>query len=78
LQMYFLLTSAPRTLCHSPECNRVITIEESVPAQNPGLRKNARGKYKTRTDKTFCSKACANRYHYLTVTKPRRQAARTE
>jgi hypothetical protein len=76
LQMYFLLTSAHRTLCRNPECNRIITIEEPIPAQNAGGRRNARGKYKTRTDKKFCSKACANRYQYLTKTKPRRRAAK--
>jgi len=77
LQMYFLLTNGEPTRCSNYECNKVITFEGSMPASNPGLRKNARGRYKTRSDKRFCSKACANRYRYLTKTKPQRQAART-
>jgi len=33
-----------------PECLRVIRLESGEPAANPGLRKNAHGKYKTRSE----------------------------
>jgi hypothetical protein len=62
LQMYFLLTNGAPALCGNYECNRVIAIEDPTPPESLGLRKYARGKYRTRADKRFCSKSCANRY----------------
>jgi hypothetical protein len=72
LQMYFLLTGADQTRCDNWECNRVIAMENPVPAEHPGSGKNVRGKYKTRADRRFCAKSCANRHQYLTKTKPGR------
>jgi hypothetical protein len=78
LQMFFLFTSANPIRCKNWECPNIIDIENPQPVEDPGLRKNARGRYKTRADKRFCSKSCANRYHYLTKTKPRQRAALEE
>jgi hypothetical protein len=58
--MFFLLTSADQILCSNVESNKVIAIEEPVQATNAGSQKNVRGKYRTRADKKFCSKECAN------------------
>jgi hypothetical protein len=65
LQMFFLLTSADQIRCANVECNKVIAIAEPVQATSAGLQKNVRGKYRTRVDKKFCSKECANRNRYL-------------
>jgi hypothetical protein len=45
--------------CKRPYCNRLVTFEPSQAAEGMGMRKGARGKYRTRKDKEFCSKACA-------------------
>jgi hypothetical protein len=77
LQMYWLLTATeePRR-CRNPECDKIIAYEQpDQPTQ--GIRKNDRsGGYATRKDRRFCDDPCRSRYHYLTRTKPRRQAAR--
>ncbi len=77
LQALWLLTSDDVRRCKNWECNGVIAFEQ--PEQvDQGLKKNARGRYRTRKDKQFCSEKCKNRYVYLTVTKPARQIARTQ
>ncbi len=51
--------------CKLPGCLRVIHFESGVPAAEAGLRKNVRGKYKTRSDREFCKgRACKQKYHY--------------
>ena len=73
LQMWWLLTATGEEgLRHCPWCNRVIRISPSVPVENP-QNKNARGKYKTRMDKTYCSDNCRANYHYYSVQKPLRE-----
>jgi len=62
------------------ECNKIIAFEQPEDlADVEPFRKNDRSKgYATRRDKTFCSAQHKNRYYYLTVTKPRRQTARSQ
>ncbi len=76
LQMAWLMSegsNAPR--CKGPDCHRIIRIGElEQPATDPGLKKNARGRYRTRKDKQFCSKNCKNKWRYHYVLKPRRQS----
>jgi hypothetical protein len=42
----------------------IIAFEPSEPAIEPGLKKNARGKYKTRANELFCSHAHAAKGSY--------------
>ena len=75
LQMMWLMTEASNVRrCKGPGCFRIITFgpPEQVPA-DPGLKKNARGKYRTRRDKEFCSRNCKEKWRYHHVIKPRRQ-----
>jgi hypothetical protein len=66
LQMAWLLATgedAPR--CRLLDCDRIITFEPSEAPIEPGLKKNARGKYKTRSDRVFCKdRPCKQKYHY--------------
>jgi hypothetical protein len=50
--------------CKLPDCPHIIACESSEPPIDPGLKKNARGKYKTRADKVFCCHAHAAKYSY--------------
>jgi len=51
--------------CKLPGCLRVIHFEPGAPAVDPGLKKNTRGKYKTRVDRECCKeRACKQNYHY--------------
>ena len=53
------------TRCKLPGCLRVIRFESGKPPADPGLRKNVRGKYKTREDREFCKgRPCKQKYHY--------------
>jgi hypothetical protein len=45
--------------CKRPDCPRLVTLEPPQRAVDPGLKKGKRGSYRTRRDKEFCSKACA-------------------
>jgi hypothetical protein len=77
LQMFWLLTASeePRR-CRNPECDKIITYKQPE-QQTQGTKKNDRsGGYSTRKDKSFCDDRCRSRHHYLTITKPRRHAAR--
>ena len=48
-----------------PGCLRVIHFESAQPSADPGLKKNARGRYKTRVDREFCKyRGCKQKYHY--------------
>jgi hypothetical protein len=75
LQMFWLQTAA-ETPQRCKNCDKIIAYEQpDQPMQ--GMRANDRSAgYRTRRDKRFCDKMCRDRYHYLTVTKPRRQANR--
>jgi hypothetical protein len=42
-----------------PGCYRLVTFDPPRPAGDVGLKKGARGKYRTRRDKVFCNKPCA-------------------
>lgn len=51
--------------CKLPDCLRVIHFEPGQPPAEPGSKKNARGKYKTRADRQFCKdRPCKQKYHY--------------
>jgi hypothetical protein len=64
LQMMWLMTATGEIrLCKGPGCNKVIAFEPPEPPKNPGLRKNARGRYRTRKDKLFCSPNCRVKNH---------------
>jgi hypothetical protein len=74
LEMFWVLLSKKPRPCYNPECNRIVPYEPT-PARE-WLEKNDRSTgYATRADKIYCSRKCANRHYYVTVTKPRRQAA---
>jgi hypothetical protein len=45
--------------CKRPGCYKFVTFEPPQPPDHPGTRKGVRGKYRTRKDKVFCSKACS-------------------
>lgn len=51
--------------CKLPGCLRVIHFEPGQSVAEPGLKKNVRGKYKTRSDREFCEgRGCKQKYHY--------------
>ena len=53
------------THCKLPGCLRVIHFEPGHAPADPGLKKNARGKYKIRVDREFCKgRGCKQKYHY--------------
>jgi hypothetical protein len=72
LQMMWLMTTASNVKqCEGPSCLNIITFDP--PEEPTGLEKGARGKYRTRSDKRFCSKNCAQKWRYHNVIKPRQQ-----
>lgn len=60
LQMMWLMTTTSETRrCQGPGCNKIIAFEQpDQPDEDAGLRKNPRGRYRTRKDKRFCSDNC--------------------
>jgi hypothetical protein len=76
LQMFWLLT-ATETPQRCKNCDKIIAYEQPEQPMRGTKANNRSAGYRTRRDKTFCDKKCRDRYHYLTKTKPRRQAART-
>jgi hypothetical protein len=67
LHMAWLLEAHSESVrrCKLPSCLRVIHFESGEPPTDPGLRKNVRGKYKTRIDREFCrGRGCKQLYHY--------------
>lgn len=51
--------------CRLPGCLRVIRFESGELPTDPGLRRNVRGKYKTRSDREFCKdRGCKQKYNY--------------
>ena len=79
LQMAWLMSATGEVRrCRGPGCTRVITFEQpKAPSEDPGLRKNARGKYRTRKDKVFCSQRCKGNWYYHNRIKPREPGKRT-
>jgi hypothetical protein len=73
LQMMWLMTAASNVKwCEGPNCIKIITFD---PPESPvSLEKGARGKYRTRSDKKFCSKNCKEKWRYHNVIKPQKQA----
>jgi hypothetical protein len=77
LQIMWVMTAATAVRrCEEPSCFNIITFEDSRPPRES--HKNARGKYRTRTDKRFCSKNCSQKWRYHNVLKPRHKAAKAE
>jgi len=76
LQMFWLLTATEEPQrCRN--CDKIIAYEQP-PQLMQGMKRDDRSAgYRTRIDKKFCDKKCRDRYHYLTVTKPGREAARS-
>ncbi len=66
LQMMWLMSANEDEVrrCRRPGCNRVITFHQPEQPKNPGLSKNVRGKYKTRSDKVYCRDTCKGLDHY--------------
>jgi hypothetical protein len=67
LQMAWLLEAEGRNVrrCKLPGCLRVIHFEPGEPVADPSLKKNVRGRYKTRVDREFCKgRGCKQKYHY--------------
>lgn len=60
LQMMWLMTATGEIRrCQGPGCNKIITFEQPEQRiEDLGLKKNARGRYRTRKDKRFCSVNC--------------------
>jgi hypothetical protein len=46
-------------ICKADDCDAIVTFEPGTPPES--LDKGARGKYRTRSDKVYCSKACGQR-----------------
>jgi hypothetical protein len=66
LQMMWLMTTTGEVRrCQGPGCNAIITFEKPEQQVDPGLKKNARGKYRTRKDKRFCKPLCRVKNHQL-------------
>lgn len=57
--MLYMLRGGQGTRCKRPDCYRLVTFISPQPAGDPGFKKGARSKYRTRKDKVFCGKACA-------------------
>ena len=71
LQMAWLLIAKEEV--HCKQCGRVINYDQpEIPWEQILAQKGRRKPYKTRSDKEFCSKSCANRWYYEHVRKPRR------
>jgi hypothetical protein len=75
LQMAWLMTEGSNVRrCKGPGCFRIITFDSpEQPIADPGLKKNARGKYRTRRDKEFCGRNCKEKWRYHYVVKPSKQ-----
>lgn len=57
--MWLLMATGEVRRCARPGCPKIITYDQPPqPNIDFGLKKNARGKYKTRKDKQFCSTSC--------------------
>ncbi len=64
VQMLWLTDASSEPIRRCPWCNKVIVIEPGIPPAEPGLKRNVRGKYSTRADKTFCDRDCKAAFHY--------------
>jgi hypothetical protein len=71
LQMMWLMTAASNVKrCEGPDCIHIITFD---PPESPiSTVKGARGKYRTRSDKRFCSRNCKQKWRYHNIIKPQR------
>lgn len=67
LQMAWLLEAEGEKVrrCKLPGCLRVIHFEPGEPVADLGLKRNVRGRYKTRSDRELCKgRGCKQKYHY--------------
>jgi hypothetical protein len=60
LQMrFYVLEPGSLRICKAEDCSRIVTFEAGTSPKSP--RKGARGEYRTRADKEYCSNACSQR-----------------
>jgi hypothetical protein len=60
LQMkFYALEPGMLRRCKADDCDRIVTFELGMPPESSD--KGARGKYRTRSDKRYCRKACSQR-----------------
>jgi hypothetical protein len=66
LQMMWLRSAAPDEVDRCPWCGKTIAFEPQPeqPEIDPGMKKNARRKYRTRGDKTYCNPRCKAKWNY--------------
>ena len=66
LQMMWLRSAPADEVDRCPWCRKTIAFERQPeqPEIDPGMKKNARKKYKTRVDKTYCDDRCKANWNY--------------
>jgi hypothetical protein len=66
LQMMWLRSAPVDEVDRCPWCRKTIAFERQPeqPEIDPGMKKYARRKYKTRDDKTFCNPRCRAKWNY--------------
>jgi hypothetical protein len=66
LQMMWLMSASEEDIHLCPWCRKTVTFEPSPeqPEIDPGLKKNARKNYRTRSDKTYCNADCRAKWNY--------------
>jgi hypothetical protein len=70
LQMAWLV--AAKEEVHCKQCGRIIDYEQpEIPREQLPEQPGWHRPHKTRSDKEFCGKGCANKWYYEHVTKPR-------
>lgn len=57
--MFYVLEPEMIRWCKATDCNQMVTFDDGTAPESP--HKGARGTYRTRADKEYCSKACAQR-----------------
>jgi hypothetical protein len=66
LQMMWLMSASGEDIHRCPSCRKTVRFEPSPeqPEIDPGLKKNAHKKHKTRADKIFCDDRCKANWNY--------------
>jgi hypothetical protein len=66
LQMMWLRSAPADEVDRCPWCRKIIAFgpQPEQPEIDPGMKKNARRKYRTRDDKTFCNPRCRAKWNY--------------
>jgi hypothetical protein len=76
VQLMWLMTATGESVRRCLWCHNVITFRQPEQPSDAGLKKNVRGKYRTRSDRIFCDNddKCKGAYNYHNVQKPSKQA----